>query len=248
MNSHSKILKESLQDIALAKAKGRRAVVVFDLDSTLFDVTPRLQQILHQFAINEQFKNLFPENCSLLLQAEAHHGDWGIKQALKRAGLNDNNREFQVAMRDFWLKSFFSNEFLEFDVPYSGAVEFVNEVYKNGAEIVYLTGRDYARQGPGTEKVLRKWGFPLAEVNVQLALKPQQGLDDALFKEEYFRQYPQDASLWLFENEPVNVNRIRKHHPHVKIVFLDTTHAGHEQPPEDIPQILHFVIDEIKGT
>ena len=244
MSDSTGILKKALDEIDQATTKGQRVVVVFDLDSTLFDVTPRLQKIIHQFAVVPEHIQKFPENCKLLLQAEAQHGDWGIKKALQRAGLDELHRDFQMAMREFWLKTFFSNEYLDFDVPYDGAVNFVNAVYSTGAEIVYLTGRDTPRQGPGTEKILHKWGFPLGKVRTELALKPKAGLDDALFKEEFMRKYDRETSVWLFENEPVNVNRIRRHHPHVKIIFLDTTHAGHEEPPEDIPQILHFVLHE----
>jgi hypothetical protein len=241
----NKILQQALSELSSEGFSGRKATAVFDLDSTLFDVTPRLRQILHDFAAHPQFQVRFPESCALLKNAEVHHKDWGIKQALIRAGLDGHHPDFHKAVKEFWIQSFFSNEYLHFDQPYPGAIEFVNSVQKTGAEIVYLTGRDIPRQGIGTAEVLKKWGFPIQPPQCRMVLKPQAGLDDAEFKEAFFRQYPKTQSIWLFENEPVNVNRIRQHHPHVKLVFVDSVHAGKENPPEDVPQILHFILKDI---
>ena len=34
--------------------------------------------------------------------------------------------------------------------------------------------------------------------------------------------------VWLFENEPVNINLIEKHFPATRFVFIDTNHCGRE--------------------
>ncbi|GAH00209.1 unnamed protein product, partial [marine sediment metagenome] len=49
-------------------------------------------------------------------------------------------------MIDSWRKKFFNGEYLKYDEPVPGSVEFVNELSDSGALIIYLTGRD----APGT--------------------------------------------------------------------------------------------------
>ena len=243
MPDSQSILQITLESLQERSRSGLSSFAVFDLDSTLFDVTPRLQQILHDFANDSHHQKLFPENCKILKTAEAQHQDWGIRWALQRAGLDGHHPEFHQAIKEFWIRSFFSNSYLQYDRPYPGAIEYVNAVAATGAQVVYLTGRDIPRQGEGTEQALKKWGFPLHETLARMVLKPVAGLDDAEFKENFFRSLPSETATWLFENEPVNVNVIRRHHPHVKIVFVNTVHAGIEPPPEDIPHILHFVLE-----
>jgi len=241
--SQGLLLRETLKAIQLASRGPATPVVVFDLDSTLFDVTPRLQRILHDFAQNPKFQTRFPDSCSILIEAEAHPKDWGFENTLRRAGLDGHHPHFHQALKDFWIKTFFSNEYLEFDVPYQGAVEFVQSVFAIGAQIVYLTGRDIPRQGLGTEKILKKWNFPLDPRTCRMVLKPQAHMPDAEFKEHFFQQFKPHTAIWLFENEPVNINYIQQRHPHVQMVFVDTVHSGLQQVAVDVPLILHYILD-----
>lgn len=243
-------LEKILTEMAYFGGKGQSALAVFDLDSTLFDVGPRLKKILHDFAIHPDFQKKFPKACELLVNAETQRTDWGIKDAVMRAGLGDHSTELHHELRDFWKARFFSNEYLHYDVPYEGAVEFVQKVHSLGCEIAYLTGRDIHRMGPGSAEVLKKWQMPLDDQNAQLVLKPQQGMDDAAFKSDWFAELPEGKhqKIWFFENEPVNVNLVRSLHKHIEIVFFDSTHSRKETPPMDVPRIINFLFrkDELK--
>ncbi len=246
MTQPSQYLEKILTEIAEFEASGRQALVVFDLDSTLFDVSPRLKKILHDFALQPQNQALFPEACAILGKAETFRTDWGIKNAVVRAGLDTHHPEFHQALKQFWVQHFFSNEYLEYDVPYEGAVEFVQNLIKVGAEVAYLTGRDVHRMGQGSRDVLLKWNFPLDDKRSTLVLKPQKGMDDAEFKSDWFASLPPDRfeKIWFFENEPVNVNLVRLKHQHVEIVFFESTHSGKAEAPADLPRILNFLIEK----
>ena len=239
----SDILTRVLQSIQRGLDAGHRVLTVFDLDSTLFDVSPRLEKILLDFAEIPENQQRFPEQIPYFKYIRTHRSDWGIRKSLLRAGLAHAEPEFQRAVGDFWRERFFSNDYLEFDIPYEGASEYVNQVYKLGTEVVYLTGRDQHRMGSGSRKVLQKWNFPLDDKWAHLVLKPQKEMDDGLFKRDWFLQHPHEDSkaVWFFENEPVNVNLVKKHSPHVEIIFFDSTHQGAEDPPEDIPKIMNFL-------
>lgn len=250
MTPSTKALRQVLVKIRENKRQGRDSLAVFDLDSTLFDVGPRLEKILSDFASLPEAQKKFPAQIPFFKEMRVEKKDWGIKDALIRAGLDGHHPEFQESLRDFWRRTFFSNEYLEHDVPYPGAVEYVQALYQEGAEIVYLTGRDVARMGEGSKRVLEKWQFPVNDSNARLELKPSREMDDAAFKTEWFLALPegQYGSIWFFENEPVNVNSmlVKASHmnPPVEIIFFDSTHSRREEAPEDLPRIMHFLLEE----
>jgi len=241
-----KIPKQILKKIESQRNLGQQCLAVFDLDSTLFDVSPRLLRILLDFAATPEYQKKFPEQIQLFKNIRTERQDWGIQNALERVGLDRHHPEFLEAVHDFWHERFFANEYLEYDLPYDGAVEYVNNIVSLGAEVAYLTGRDIPRMGAGTALVLKKWGFPLDDQQVQLILKPNKTLDDAEFKTNYFEQLPEGkyANIWFFENEPMNIHHLRHRLPEVEVIFFHSTHAGKAAPPEDIPRIMHFLLDE----
>lgn len=241
MTHSQKLLGQIIVKIKEINAMGQRSLVVFDLDSTLFDVNPRLEKILFDFTQNSEFIKKFPEQVSLLKDIKTLRGDWGIKNSLQRVGLDGHHLEFQKAIHSFWQETFFSNEYLHYDVPYEGAIEFVQKVADSGADIAYLTGRDVERMGKGSLEVLQKWNFPLQEKKFELVLKPHRSLDDAEFKTNWFKNKTSYEKIWFFENEPVNIHSLQAALPSIEIIFLDTTHAGKANPPDNIPQIMDFL-------
>ncbi len=233
MVDNSSNLNEILKITSKIAAQNMRTLAVFDLDSTLFNVSTRTQKILLDFAhlhSKEDLKSI-----------EVFHTDWGIKEALMRGGYHfDEHIEFHTQLKDFWFEHFFSNKYLQYDVPYPGAIEFVLELANAGAEILYLTGRDVHRLGQGSKDVLLKWGFPCSDK--QLILKPHRSMNDELFKRDWFidldRSYFQ--KVYFFENEPVNINAVLQSCPDVEIIFLDTTHARKQTVTAPITRIPNF--------
>jgi hypothetical protein len=245
-SSKSGLLRQILGQIKNISENGGKSLAVFDLDSTLFDVSPRLQRILLDFAENPENQKKFPESVQVLKTIQTQRSDWGIKQSLIRSGLDNHSTEFHQAVRQFWIESFFSGRYLKYDLPSDGAVDFVNQVHEAKCEIVYLSGRDQPGMEKDTRQVLQSWKFPLDDQASRLVLKPQKGMDDAKFKRDWFLEIPDDVytRIWFFENEPMNVNLIRQHLPNIEIVFFESTHAGKAEPPSDLPKILHFLLDE----
>lgn len=221
-------------------------MAVFDLDSTLFDVVPRIQKVIESFAELPATKRDFPEAIELLRSARPERGDWGLKNAVLRVGLGSHSHEFHMRLKEHWLNHFFSNEFLHFDEPYEGAQQFVEALHHTGTQITYLTGRDVHRMGTGTVEVLKKWKFPIHTANSELVLKPMKGIDDAFFKTDWFLRSPLENydQIWFFENEPMNIAPLREKLPHIQVIFFDSTHSGKAPTPLDLPTIEHFLFDE----
>lgn len=236
------MLESLLNRIQIITAKKSRCLVVFDLDSTLFDVSPRLERILLDFAATPEFQQRFPKQVALFKDIKTLSSDWGITGSLARAGVDDQHPEFRKTLMDFWHQHFFSNEYLQYDLPTEGAVDFVNDVARIGAEITYLTGRDVQRMGVGSEKVLRKWGLPLNN-QAKLVLKPNKILDDAEFKTDWFLEALTQnyEKIYFFENEPVILHLMAKKCPQVESYFFDSTHSGKAHPPDNLPRIINFL-------
>lgn len=226
-------LNEILNKARSNAAQNLRTLAVFDLDSTLFNVSTRTQKILHEYAETHSKEDL--------KKVEIRKEDWGLKEALFREGYSvEKDLEMLNAIRDFWSARFFSSEYLHYDIPYPGAVSFVQDLADTGCEINYLTGRDQARMGKGSAEVLKKWGFPLTVSN--LFLKPEKTQDDELFKHDWFKKlnHSNYEKIFFFENEPVNVNAILNSCPEVEIIFLDTTHARKQEVTAKLQRIKHF--------
>lgn len=233
MSAISTNLNEILDISSKHTALGLSILAVFDLDSTLFNVSTRTQKILTEFA------NI--HNLDQLKNVEVKLHDWGIKEAVLRAGFSlETDLELLQSLRNFWSERFFSNEYLHYDIPTEGSICFVQELKASGCEIVYLTGRDQNRMYKGTFEVLKKWGFPVDETN--LFLKPAKEQDDELYKVEWFKKLNSTKfnKIFFFENEPVNVNAIHNSCPEVEIIFLDTTHARKQEVINPIKKIKNF--------
>ncbi|MBX3032491.1 MAG: HAD family hydrolase [Bdellovibrionaceae bacterium] len=250
MTPATKTLRQILVKIADNHAQGVESLAVFDLDSTLFDVGPRLERILTDFAQEPEYQRKFPEQLRFFKNLKVHRKDWGLQDALVRAGLaGEDLKEFQEALKNFWRRTFFSDDYLHHDIPYPGAVEFVQNMLHCGGRVAYLTGRDVHRMGKGTAEVLLKWNFPLNE-RAELALKPHLSMDDAEFKTNWFLSVPEKryGNIWFFENEPVNIHhtRLKAAHasPPIEIVFFDSTHSRRAAAPTDLPSIAHFLMDD----
>jgi hypothetical protein len=224
-------------------AESLRTVCIFDLDSTLFNVAPRTEQILKEFSIAEKRPDLF--------KIKVHSKDWGLKEILIREGfdLTDRSPEnirLHQRLISFWTEKFFTNEYLHFDTPYLGAVHFVQTLFKENIEIHYLTGRDVFRMEQGTKAVLLKWGFPLKSEK-HLHLKPHKNMDDHQFKLDWvkgFKKQAGNSEIYFFENEPVNINAIGPVLPDLKIVYLNTTHSRKENVSVPVIEIENFSLEK----
>ncbi len=241
LSSIEQILEAIRQEVREHSGQSKKVNVVFDLDSTLLEVSPRMTQIFRDFGALDKIKKRFSKE-SQVLEAYIHHPeDWGIEHALERIGLIDSPYEFFHEFKRFWHKHFFSNEYLHLDEPIEGAVEFVKELVKSGADVAYLTARETKSMWKGTVESLKSWEFPLDEKHANLVLKPATDRRDCVFKREVLQDYLKEyGSVWFFENEPVNLNEVLRELPQVKLVYFDSIHSGHEEPPQAVASIETF--------
>ncbi|MCB0414025.1 MAG: HAD family hydrolase [Bdellovibrionales bacterium] len=234
-------LNEILEKAQHLKQTNQSLLAIFDLDSTIFDVSPRTQKILEDFKNDPTIQKKYPSQVEQMKDLAVKNTDWGIKESFSRAQILGTVDFFDEA-RKYWALHFFSNHYLIYDKPYDGAVDFLNKLSSFGAKIVYLTGRDVKRMGEGTKKSLLDHGLPLKHDN-DLILKPFKGMSDSLFKKEVIDELKNDhEEIWFFENEPVNTKIVEEHHQDVRIVFFDSVHSGREKTPTHHMTIQHFLL------
>lgn len=226
-------LSEQVSD---AVKTGERVAVIFDLDSTLFCVSPRTQAILRDLSAQPEFQRDHSETAQALQTVAVRPTDWGIRTVLEREKVKGHPSVW-VKIRDFWREHFFANHYLHHDLVYPGAIEYVQHLQGLGAEILYLTGRGQTSMREGTLKMLSQQGFPLVSPD-HLIMKPSDVETDEAFKALVLRDLVhQYKPIWFFENEPVIIEHVRIHAPSVNIVYVHSVNSGRKPPPTDLPMI-----------
>ena len=210
-----------LRTVTATRAAGRTPVVVFDLDHTLFDNGPRTWAILAEYLDAKGPK----EVRSRLDSLPRFNLPYLLKDIL-RGPLELADPELERALFDYWVARFFQDAWIDRDVPYDGAVAFVQEVFDAGATVVYLTGRDSPNMLIGTAASLRAHGFPVGVAHTALVLKPKFEIPDAEFKKDAvgFIATLGDVVAFL-DNEPANCNVAVRAWPRCHALFMDTVRA-----------------------
>lgn len=236
------ILRRILQETTNTTLTNERTLAIFDLDSTLFDLTLRMVRIVEAFGEDPTWRALYPRECEALLNLPIKSSDWGLKDALVRVGILEKDCPgFYRDLHQYWAACFFSGDYLHHDEPLPGAKEFVLELQSRGSEIMYLTGRDVPRMMEGTVRVLKAQGFPIDGPGVEVILKPEASMDDARFKVDVMKGLVgRYKKIWLFENEPVNLNLTAAELPEVGLVYIDSCHSGREEVADTLDRIKHF--------
>ena len=236
--SPADVLTEVEERAARVVERGERPVAVFDLDGTLFHNGSRTKAIWLDAA--RRSRKDFPDLQGKLEILDPLTLPYRVKSALPGLGVTDPAA--QKMLMDAWVAGFFSDDFIQFDVPLAGAAEFVNGLRDAGTTVVYLTGRDAPRMLVGTTASLRETGFPLGVHATELIMKPDPAVEDSLFKAGVFDYLDGlGVVVGVFENEPGNVNALAARFPTAVGVFLDTNHRP-EAPPVDphLPRISDF--------
>lgn len=241
-----------------ARATSERSshpLVLLDLDSTLYEVGPRTHQILKEWSqspeaglyarVQKAMMNLLPEHVgyslkdtftALDLVIDHEQGDLEIVAAWESA-------------KKFWQARFFTSDYLKYDLVYPGAPEFAQEVYRLGAEIAYLTGRDEPGMGDGTRERLLKDGFPWDMPRTHLLMKAAAHMDDLEHKQEAAHYIRAHGSLIAsFENEPPNVVALQELFPDAMHVFMETVCSDRPAArARDLFRIRNFLSHHKKG-
>ncbi len=212
-------LAQVIERVTSERSAGRTPVVVFDLDHTLYDGRPRTLVILAEFAATLPAAQRRHADAirSISLQGVAYL----LKDTLGAAGVTDP--QVIAAAEAYWKPRFFSDAYVDLDVPLAGAAAYVQDLWRRGALVVYLSGRNAEDMLTGTTASLQKWGFPVGVRGAQLVLKPTFAEPDETFKQASLDHITSLGSVVAsFENEPGNLTAMATRWPAAAAIFLDT--------------------------
>lgn len=219
-------------ETVLAAAKFPRAVVTFDLDSTLFDNRPRQLAILGEFAAAKGLsgvERLDPQKID----------GWKTAEEIPRlGGAQGRERELMAEFKSFWRTRFFTSEICRHDVALPGSAEYVRAIEAAGAKVVYLTGRHEAMR-EGTAASLASGGFPAGV----LLMKPTFEMTDTEWKEIAVAKLRElGVVIGCFDNETTHVNRLRAAFAQAAVVWIRTDTSPEAEPvAKDVLEIDGFL-------
>lgn len=209
-------------------ARGETPIVVWDLDSTVFQTGPRHQRIFAEFAAQRGD----PALLALAEAAVAADFSWSVDEVLLREGVDDER--LLRDLRRFWGRRFFDGDYLDADRPYPGAVRFVRTLWEAGATSWYLTGRLQRQQAMGTLRQLVRWKLPILDGGAVLHLRPPEAASDQDFKASACDRIDAGGTVVAtFENEPGHANHFARRWPEAVSVLVDTTHKPGAPEPEE---------------
>lgn len=219
-----------------ARSLKDRAVLAFDLDSTLFDNRTRQARILREFG--EKHGN------AALARCDVHHWDsgWDMRAAMRNCGVSaEETEKLYATAKTFWQERFFTSEYCKDDTAIEGAAPFVNACVETGAIVTYVTGRHEGMR-VGTVECFRRWNFALPGGRVHLIMKPTLAEDDDAFKRVAHEQLHHMGTLIAaFDNEPTHANDYRRKFPEATVIHLATDHSGRKVELLDgIISVPHF--------
>lgn len=228
---------ERVREAVAARVKrgGKPVKVVFDLDSTIFDVKPRTLRILKEFSLTPEARKISPALADWSLGLSAHKLLYTLEESARANGVpepEETAKTFLKAAFRYWLDRFFTHQYVTTDHPAPGAVDFVSRVVDAGAVAVYLTGRDWPGMGRGTRTMLESCGFPVDPRHTELIMKPNSGLDDSDFKDDALKELRREGeAVALFDNEPANFHVFEKNFPEAWLVFYHSNCSTKEARP-----------------
>ena len=228
------VIREVLLRCRQEIERGGLPVVVFDLDSTLFDVSKRSFEILKEWLTHPE-SGSFHETREKLSDLEPSEMRYSLEDVWEIKKIPSDVSPFDHHLKHakrFWRARFFANEYLRHDEPTPGAVQFVKTLYEAGVMIVYLTGRDVPLMAFGTFDQLKSHGLPIEVERTRLILKPKRHLDDLDFKTGAARTITGFGKVIAsFENEPKNLVAMKEVFPTETMnVFIESVSSDHPAP------------------
>jgi hypothetical protein len=249
------VIERVVADVRAQAISGARApVVIFDLDSTLFDNGPRQERIAHEFARDMANDPKIGSEAKKLASFASKNTSFSTSSMLASCGVDVESAAGKAlieAYKPYWRARFFTNEYVTSDKAYSNAAAVVSRVYHatddlppaKRVTIVYLSGRHRAYQGKsaadeftagmesGTRAALVRDGIPDGD-RTAVILKDAFAERDEDFKRRAAKSIrAMGRVVAAFDNEPANIAVFVDEFPDAVNVWVRTIDSGRPTHP-----------------
>ncbi|TDQ19485.1 hypothetical protein DFQ04_1306 [Algoriphagus boseongensis] len=223
-------------------------IVVFDLDDTLYSTARRNLIIIQNFAADQGDK--YPDFAAIASSITLKDMNWSVSLALTNAGLDPKSPSL-AAFLIYWGNTFFTNDYVQLDLPNPGAVAFANACHDAGAMIFYLTGRHEGDpslnngMGQGTTLSFTERGFPYWQGRCELNLKINKSEKDVDYKNRVITSINslKGEVIATFDNEPANSVLYSQKFPNALNFWMKTTWNPDDKAPTDNLLIITDFLD-----
>lgn len=210
------------------------AAVVFDLDSTLYNVQPRTFEIIREWRESSHSKSygMLREIAHALTMDDIHYS---LKDTFENKARKMNyeiHPSEARGLRSFWTDRFFTSEYLKHDHLYPGALDAVKNVHSEGFHVIYLTGREEATMLHGTRSRLEEDGFPMHGNTTRTILRTDENGNDLDHKVNALESLKVPV-ICSIENEPANLVAMKRTKPDAIHVLKDTVCSDKPAPVEN---------------
>ncbi len=213
------------QILTVAQKSGPKGLLVFDLDSTVFDNRPRQARIVREFGA------VLGSAGMKACQPWHFTSGWDLRGAMRACGLSKEEAEgLYPELKSFWQERFFTSEYCVDDIEIVGAPRYLHRLDYVKARVIYVTGRHEAMR-KGTEACIERCGMPMPSTggHVQLLMKPLLPDDDDAYKRQtHDHLRTMGTVLAAFDNEPTHINDYATKFPEAIPVHLATDHSGRD--------------------
>ncbi len=235
------IIDDVLARVKAQAAAGARPVVIFDLDSTLFDNGPRQERIAHEFARDMASHPVLAAEAAKLTAFVSKNTSFSMPGMLASVGVDvesDTGKAVLASYASYWRERFFSNEYVLSDKAYTNAAAVVSRVYHatdafpegRRVVIVYLSGR-HGEMEEGTRKAIARDRMPAGD-RTALILKHAFAERDEDFKRRAAKSIrAMGRVVAAFDNEPANIAVFVSEFPDAVSVWVRTIDSGRATHP-----------------
>ncbi len=211
-----------IQKFARLKNKKVIPFAVFDVDGTLLDPFPR-QLAIYEEILAPTFH--LPPIHELDIRGKPYFIPDLVPEIKK-----DPSKYKQVV--EAFLDHFLSPEYLPLDLPFPGAIAFVESLRREGIGILYLTSRHLHGKNSMADKTIETMGdvgFPIGPSNeVIFGFKPNITDDDFEYKRKFAQKFKANkfqSCIFFVDNESKMCQIFQEEFPECFIVRFDSAQS-----------------------
>ncbi|MCB2211088.1 hypothetical protein KQI52_03130 [bacterium] len=218
-------------------------LVVVDVDDCLLDKRPRVMKVLADLIMDQ--------NPEIPLTDEHRTAIASIKPRTMKFDLKDTLRDVGIVEEGIlgWIQEQYdkkatSDQYIMFDLPTPGIVDFIKELSKAGSTTLYLAGkRNRNKSTFGTERSLSMYELPAPRGEVgALFMSDVDGADEFKFKQDLIKPITEAGEvIAVFDNEPNACNLFRKQFPDASVVLVDTFRENEDELADGIHVVKNFL-------
>lgn len=215
-----------------ASASGKVPVFVFDLDETLVYSHARRYMSYRDALSMPDLLGKFPAEMKLAMNLKYEmilnqNNTYSAAELFNNLGIF--NVEFIAEIEKRMLSFYLTDKHMMFDTEIPGASAFIKQLRNAGAYIYFVSSRYNNTQFYGTYYSLLNMGFiNYGEGGYEVLLRPW-GMNSIDFKKMAFSSIAQKNNIngkeavvmFVFENEPENINAMVETFPSALPVFID---------------------------